>query len=294
MILKRIGIILAGLAAVLVIAVLASYGIGSLRLANAGYEINSTLISVEGADLDRGQHLVENVAVCISCHASDLGGDLLIKDAMIGVLYAPNLTSGNGGIGSYYTLEDWNKAVRHGVGADGRVLGGMPSNHYAHLSDSDLAAIIAYIQAQPAVDRELPERSLSFPGSIIFGLVGFSGLPGELIDHAVVGSASPPEGVSVDYGRYLVTIGVCSDCHGPEYHGRTAEEAQMGPPAGPDLTMTGRLGSWTLDDFRTAMRSGRTPDGRLLNDEMPWQYYGGMSDDELAAMFLYLQQLPGR
>jgi hypothetical protein len=40
------------------------------------------------------------------------------------------------------------------------------------------------------------------------------------------------------------------------------------------------------------MRNGQTPSGRQLSEEMPWQYYGQMSDEELSALWMYLQSLP--
>jgi hypothetical protein len=40
------------------------------------------------------------------------------------------------------------------------------------------------------------------------------------------------------------------------------------------------------------MRTGMTPGGHPLKDFMPWKYFGQMSDDELKAVWLYLQSLP--
>ena len=40
------------------------------------------------------------------------------------------------------------------------------------------------------------------------------------------------------------------------------------------------------------MRSGMTPDGRLLDAEyMPWPFFASMTDDELRAMWRYLREL---
>jgi hypothetical protein len=37
------------------------------------------------------------------------------------------------------------------------------------------------------------------------------------------------------------------------------------------------------------MRTGTTPNGRALDPEhMPWNVYGGMTDDELAAIWRYI------
>jgi hypothetical protein len=47
---------------------------------------------------------------------------------------------------------------------------------------------------------------------------------------------------------------------------------------------------WTLDEFVTAMRTGVTPTGRELNAEaMPWQALGRLTDDEIEAIHLYLE-----
>jgi mono/diheme cytochrome c family protein len=61
---------------------------------------------------------------------------------------------------------------------------------------------------------------------------------------------------------------------------------------GPNLTPGGELTAWSAADFITTIRTGVTPAQHTLNDMMPWKTYGKMSDDELQAVFLYLQSLP--
>lgn len=63
-------------------------------------------------------------------------------------------------------------------------------------------------------------------------------------------------------------------------------------PGARDLTPTG-LGRWTLADFTRALREGRRPDGTGLAEAMPWKYTARMTDDEIAAVWLYLRTLPG-
>jgi len=290
--LKWLGVILGGLASVLVIGIAGLFLIGKSQISSAAVSVKPVAVNPNEAALARGEHLVKFVAACVSCHGYDLSGDVLIEDPLVGYLAAPNLTSGRGGVGAHFTTDDWLRAIRHGVGADGRVLGGMPSNHYAYLSDQDAAAIIAYLQSLPPVDHTLPQRSLSFAGTIIFGALDFGNLPFSLIDHAAVGESQPAASISVAYGEYLVNIASCADCHGADLAGRSPENAQPGPPAGPNLTSSGSIGNWSVDEFMTVMHAGRTPDGRQLNTEMPWRYYAGMTDDELEAIYLYLRQLP--
>ena len=44
--------------------------------------------------------------------------------------------------------------------------------------------------------------------------------------------------------------------------------------------------------FLTTLRTGIKPSGTPLAGDMPWQAYGQMTDDELNAVFLYLQTVP--
>ena len=290
-ILKWTAALLAGLALILVAAVLVLFTVGNSRLNKVEVPTRPVRVTVNPGTLARGEFLVKSVSACIDCHGENLEGKPFLDEAPIGYIPAPNLTRGVGGIGGWYTDEDWERAIRHGVGGDGRALGIMPSDSYANLSDEDMGAIIAYLQSIPPVDNELPGRSVSFIGSILFGVLGFQDLPVAKIEHSAVGSPHPVENVSIEYGQYLAEIAGCRDCHGADLGGRSPEEAASGPPAGPNLTTTGNLGRWTLEDFYITIRSGITPDGRKLNPQMPWPAYAGMSDIELQAIWLYLQEL---
>jgi hypothetical protein len=62
------------------------------------------------------------------------------------------------------------------------------------------------------------------------------------------------------------------------------------PPTS-NLTPTG-IGHWTRDDFARALREGKRPDGTELNTFMPWKIFAGLTDDEVAALWSYLQTVP--
>jgi mono/diheme cytochrome c family protein len=288
-------IILGGLTGLLVAAVLVMSLLADSRLGNAKVAARAVAAASDEAAKVRGEHLVRNVAGCMGCHGPNLEGKVLLEDPMIGYLAAPNLTRGAGGIGSGYTMDDWVRALRHGVGADGRALGAMPSHFYAHLSDADLAAMVAYMESLPPVDKEHPARSLSLVAKIIFGVIDYQNLPVALINHETAGSSQPVEGATAEYGEYIATIAICADCHGAGMVGRSEQDAEMGPPAGPKLNPAGRLRNWDMDQFKRALRTGQTPEGRQLNaEEMPWPTYAGMTDLELEAIWLYLNNLPAR
>ncbi|MCK7480950.1 MAG: hypothetical protein M0C28_29900 [Candidatus Moduliflexus flocculans] len=59
-----------------------------------------------------------------------------------------------------------------------------------------------------------------------------------------------------------------------------------------ELNPGGELGFWTEEQFINTLRTGVTPGGHELNENMPWQGYRLFYDDELKAIFMYLQSLP--
>ena len=86
-------------------------------------------------------------------------------------------------------------------------------------------------------------------------------------------------------GKYLVTLGLCTDCHTPGYFfgkpdmGRFLGGSEVGfdipglgvfhgPICTPD-SETG-LGRWSADDIVKAIQTGTRPDGRVLAPIMPW------------------------
>jgi len=53
------------------------------------------------------------------------------------------------------------------------------------------------------------------------------------------------------------------------------------------------LGSWTQEMFVNALRTGKHQGtGRPILPPMPWNWYKNMTDDDLKAIFAYLQSLP--
>jgi mono/diheme cytochrome c family protein len=53
------------------------------------------------------------------------------------------------------------------------------------------------------------------------------------------------------------------------------------------------LGIWTEDMFIKAMRLGKhMGTSREIQPPMPWQWYGKMADEDLKAIFAYLQSIP--
>ncbi len=53
------------------------------------------------------------------------------------------------------------------------------------------------------------------------------------------------------------------------------------------------LGAWTLEEFTQALRTGRHQGrGRQILPPMPWPLIGQLTDDDMRAVFTYLQSVP--
>lgn len=290
-VLKWLAILLGGLLGVLLLGAL-FITISSNSRINRTYEIPPSNISVHNDDetLARGQHLVE--ISCADCHGADLAGRNMINEPPIANISSSNLTAGQGGIGQSYGDADWERAIRHGVRPDGTSLMIMPSQIFYYWSDEDVAAVIAYAKSAPPVDHELPARTFGPMGRALFTAGMLPAPAAEMIDHAAARPPAPEPAVTAAYGQYIAGRG-CADCHGADYSGGAVPGSPPDAPPAPNLTPSGDLGSWTEEEFITTIRTGYTPEEKQLDGEqMPWPTYSQMTDDELRAVWLFLQELP--
>jgi cytochrome c553 len=292
--LKWIGIVLGSLIGLLVLAFAVLYIIGTLQWnqLHGTYDVSIETITAptDQASIMQGEHIA-TIHMCRHCHMDNLSGQTAGAPAIV-TLVVPNLTSGAGGIGGINTDQDWMRAIRHGVGQDGRGLVLMPSRVFYYLSDEDLGALVAYLKSLPPVDNEQPMTDLGPIGRVMLAL---GQLPPEIvpnvtvIDHSAPRPVAPEPGVTVEYGEYLAHT--CTLCHGPDLNGQTVREGGNAYVA-LNLTRGGEVGHWSEEQFITTMRTGVTPSGHKLIDFMPWKYFGQMTDDELKAVWMYLQSLP--
>jgi len=124
----------------------------------------------------------------------------------------------------------------------------------------------------------------------------------------VLANASASEAqTAVERGKYLVTIGGCTDCHTPgHFLGKPDMTRDLGGSDvgfaipglgtfyGPNLTSdteTG-LGSWTDAQIIHALRTGEIPGGRILAPAMPWRGLAVLTDFDAAALVAYLRSVP--
>ncbi|MFI5280659.1 MAG: c-type cytochrome, partial [Gemmatimonadales bacterium] len=163
------------------------------------------------------------------------------------------------------------------------------------LGDEDVGAIIAFVRSRPPVEHEWPAPKFGpvFRMLVTFGVPLF---PADRIAADNLTIAQPPAaGPTPEYGHYLTQIGGCTFCHNPSFSGGKIVGGNPASPPAANLT-PGGIGGWTEADFVKVLRTGKRygDNAPINNDFMPWLQSGHMTDEEIHAVWLYLQSLPSK
>ena len=245
------------------------------------FETEAVTLAVpsDSAAIANGRYL-SNILACTECHGADLSGQVM-ADAPPFLAVASNLTPA--GVGGSYTDVDWERAIRQGVGSDGRGLLIMPSESYNNVSDEEVADLIAFLKQAESVENPLPRSEVRALGKLIAGTGAPIMIP-DLVGNWGPRPEMPAPGATAEWGEYRMKT-VCMVCHGLNLEG-----GQPPDPASPLAPPLSSVKGWTLEGFRTAMRTGVTPGGKELDDYfMPWRAFRHMTDTELEALYLALQ-----
>ncbi|HTO56801.1 MAG TPA: cytochrome c [Pseudomonadales bacterium] len=266
--------------------------------------------SADAVMVEQGRYLAA-AADCGACHTAADGqpfaGGVPIATP-IGTVYGSNITPDRAtGIGAY-TLDDFDRAVRHGITPAGVTLyPAMPYPSYTRVSDADVAALYAYFmfEVKPvAAANRAPD--IRWPLSIRWPLAVWrkTFVPAIAFDTA---RYSDPV---VARGAYLVQgLGHCGSCHTPRaltLQERALDESGSAYLAGGPIidgwvavNLRGNsadgLGGWSADDIEGSLRSARNAShavvGEAMNDVVVHSTQH-LSDADLQAVAAYLKTLP--
>ena len=239
---------------------------------------------------DRGRHLAQ--LSCVGCHSPNdsiplSGGTAnflaLPGSPPLGELVGSNLTPGSSL--ALYTDAELGRAIREGLGRDHRPLLVMPSNDFRGLSDRDLAALIAFLRGQPAVERKAPARRLTPLAYLLLGAQAFETSLQRPVTKPV---PTVPERATPEYGEYLTGYLGCADCHGLDFRGGRSPLA----PRGPDLRPI--VAHAPPASFQRALTEGIGSGGKALDPtQMPWPVFHRLTALEVAAVYQYLRRQTG-
>lgn len=263
----------------------------------------------------RGSYLFNNVARCVDCHSTrdwtkyaapvvrgteGRGGEAFTHARMgvPGDFYARNITP--------TALADWTdaeiaRAITTGVNKHGEALYPvMPYRNYGELDATDVEALVAYIRTLRPQPDDVPDRSFHFPMQIVV----------RTLPQAPRFAPRPDPSDKVAYGGYLVRAAGCAECHatrdakgnpltGMDYAGGMEFRFPQGglvraPNITPDAD-TG-IGAWSEQQFVSRFKIWERAPERVLpvsqrrnNTVMPWKQLGGMTREDLTAVYAFLR-----
>lgn len=287
--------------------VLASFALLLFPACRAGEPAGPrTLEARAAARLERGRYLTENVMHCFICH-SELQWTTAAVSVVPGTkgsggpfpekslpfpLNVPNITPDPETGAGRWTDQQLARAIREGVGHDGRVLfPAMPYRLFHQLSDEDLAGVIAYLRSLPPVRKAVAKTPV--PPEVEKSLQPMP-VTGKL--------AEPDSSDPVKRGDYLAHIALCIDCHTPidergeplegmAFSGGQILVGAWGRVASANITPDpSGIAHYDEELFLKMMRTGN-PGGRQLNPVMLTSNFRHMTDTDLKAIFAYLKTL---
>lgn len=263
----------------------------------------------------RGEYLANHVNVCMDCHSTrdwskfagppiegtlGQGGDRFDQSVgMPGVFYAKNITPA--GI-ARYTDGELFRVITTGVTKEGRAMFPlMPYTYYGKMDREDIYSLIAYIRSLAPIQNEVPESTPDFPMNFILNT----------IPQKADLQKRPEPSDQLAYGAYMTNASGCVECHTPVANGQLIKEFAFGGGREfyfPDGSLvrssnisshpeTG-IGKWTKENFiarfkmfsDSAYVSPSVEKGDF-NTIMPWTMYGKMKEEDLAAIYAYLQSV---
>ena len=259
-------------------------------------------IEITPARVAEGKRIA--LTICYRCHYNFETGTMAGRQhgnpKRLGDFYSGNITRDTAtGIGS------WSEGellyfLRAGVKPDGEYVFDMPK--YPHLSDEDIASIIAFLRSDDALvspthfENPKPKYSL-LTKALAWTLLSPATFP--------KGKIAPPDTTDmIQFGKYLVAKFSCFECHSRNMVTNNYDEPEKswgymrgGSPHAneerekiysPDITGskdTG-IGNWSEEQFKNAVKNGIKPDGAPVRDPM-FPFYL-LSDTEVKAIYAYL------
>lgn len=271
-------------------------------LADAPMELSPALI-------EKGEY-VARLGDCVACHSvagnPPFSGGLEMATPM-GSIFATNITPDKrSGIGNY-SLDDFDRAVRQGVAADGhRLYPAMPYPSFSKFSDDDVKALYAFFM-KGVTPADVPNKQSEIPWPLNMRW------PLALWNAAFADSAPyqprPGQDEQWNRGAYIVQgPGHCGSCHTPRSITMNEKALDERSPAylsgalidgwyAPSLRQDPNigLGRWSEPEIVQYLKTGRNVHS-VVTGSMTEAFNNStqyMTDNDLGAISDYLVSLPG-
>jgi mono/diheme cytochrome c family protein len=294
--------LLVGLGVLLVLGVI---GLGGFYLIATRYgalpPIEPVAVAMLDPELVEKGELLAAIGDCEVCHTR-AGGEPyaggLALPTPFGTIYSTNITPDpKTGIGTW-SGEAFLRAMHLGIDQEGNHLyPAFPYDHFALVTEDDVAAIYAYLMNQQAAEYSPPANEMPFPFSFRPVLEGWK----ILFHRPEVYTADPNQDEEWNRGAYLVAgLGHCGACHTPrnafgasdtsKIFGGASAEGWYVPPIG--AASQSPVG-WTQDAYLNYLFDGwdehhgiaAGPMGPVIDSMF------NADEDDVFAMAIYLASL---
>lgn len=266
----------------------------------------SLAATAQASDVDtirKGEYLAR-MGDCASCHTIDeakpyAGGNAL--PTPFGVIYSPNITSDESGIGDW-SFEEFYQALHEGLDRNGYPL--YPAFSYTSftkVSKDDARAIFAYLQSLEPIRQPNKKAEMFFPYNIRSLLHAWRTM------YFTAGEFKPDPNQSERWNRgaYLVEgLGHCNECHSTRNALGAVNKSELLagnliPMQGwyaPGLSTKtgGDLEGWTRDDLKQLLKTGTSRKGGVIGPmaDVVRNSTQFMTEEDLDAVVDYLQSIP--
>ncbi|WOX04011.1 cytochrome c [Microbulbifer pacificus] len=260
--------------------------------------------------IEKGRYLAV-AGDCRACHTRAGGpvfaGGRAMAIPALGTIYSSNITpDANSGIGGW-SLEEFDGALRRGIGKGGRNLyPAMPYEAYAKITDDDIAALYAYFMfgVEPVHDNP-PANTVRKTLSARWPLKVWNYLfaPDKPF------KPNPQQSDEWNRGAYLVQgLTHCGECHTPRgiaFQEKAYDETDKGFLSGGPVFDGWRaynitphpvsgIGQWSAEQLTQYLKTGHV--NRLAQAGGPMaeaveNSFAKMTDSDIAAMVTYLRSI---
>lgn len=266
-------------------------------------------LALSPALIEKGEY-VARLGDCVACHSvagkPPFSGGLEMATPM-GSIFATNITPDKrSGIGNY-SLDDFDRAVRQGVAADGHLLyPAMPYPSFATFSDDDVKALYAFfMKGVTPADVQNKQSEILWPLNMRWPLALWNAAFADADPY----QAKPGQVEQWNRGAYIVQgPGHCGSCHTPRSITMNEKALDERSPAylsgalidgwyAPSLRQDPNigLGRWSEPEIVQYLKTGRNVHS-VVTGSMTEAFNNStqyMSDNDLGAIAHYLVSLPG-
>jgi cytochrome c553 len=243
-----------------------SAGTQAAEVTPAAISFDGALAQGTAAKIAHGRRIAD-VLGCTGCHGAKLQGERFYE------AYASNLTREI----PKYSDAQFERLMRAGEHPTGRDVWGMPSEIFQHLSDDDLAALLAYLRSlEPAGEPTQPALPFAEETKRLIAKGEYQ--PAANFVRGEKALAPIDLGAGHALGRYISRV-TCAECHGAELRGR----------GNPDLIVAS---GYSREEFDRLMTQGIAIGGRKLKPMMEGvsrDRFSQMTPRERGALYAYLK-----